>query len=157
MCGPEGTNKLNRFSWLLVLIFVVISVLTLTSTALAEDRTWSSAGDGASWSDEENWFPEEVPTLTDDVTIDDEDASAVCDETFSAKSIIIGGQETSKLTIEKFIYGQIKPASTSDTAISNRKGGTLLLKGVGIITVHGKYEDSETSLAPEPSFLFWVE
>ncbi|UCD54732.1 MAG: hypothetical protein JSV93_04200 [Candidatus Omnitrophota bacterium] len=134
-----------------------MAILLVATPLLAEDRTWSGGGDGTSWSDKENWFPEEVPTLEGDVTIDDEDASPVCDETFSAKSIIIGGQETSRLTVEKFIYGQIKPSSTSDTAISNRKGGTLLLKGAGIITVHGKYEDSEPALTSEPSFLFWIE
>ena len=135
---------------------MLISVLAI-SPALAGEKAWDGGGDGLLWADEDNWFPGVVPNSSDDVTIDTEDAEVTCDRTFKVKSITVGGRETVTLTSENFVYGTVKPDSRSDTAISNRAGGTITLEGAGVLTLMGKYEDSEASLTPEPSFLFWVE
>lgn len=147
---------MRHFSWELVIISVAISIL-LVSPAIAAEKNWSASGDGSSWSDDDNWYPEEAPALSDDVVIDTEDASVVCGETFNAKSITVGGRETSTLTSENFIYGNVVPDTTSDIAISSREKGTITLKGAGILTLKGQYKDSEESLTPEPSFIFSIK
>ena len=138
------------------LISTLICVLILLPAAEAADKTWSGSGDGTSWSDDDNWSPAVAPTSADAVSIDTEETSVVCDETFSAKSVTIGGRETSTLTSSNFIYGTVTPDSTSDIAISNRKDGKFTLQGAGIVTVKGQYKDSEESLISEPSFMFWI-
>lgn len=138
-------------------VIIICIVLMFASSAYAEDKTWSGSGDGTSWTDADNWFPENEPTLSSDVAIDSEDASVVCDETFNAKSVSIGGRNTSQLTAQNFIYGTIEPASTSDNAILNQSGGTFKLQGSGVMTLRGTYTDTEGTLVSEPSFMFWVE
>lgn len=138
-------------------LLVLVSFLFTVFPADAEEKTWTAAGDGTAWSDDDNWFVAVAPTSTDDVLIDKENAAVVSTQTFQAKSISIGGRETSTLTSNDFIYGLIKPSSNSEVAVLNRKGGKFTLKGVGIVTLKGQYKDSEESLASEPSFMFWVK
>ena len=138
-------------------IIVLCIAFMFAVTGYAADKTWSGDGDASSWSDGDNWYPATEPTLSDDVTIDAPNASVSCDETFRVKSIAMGGRETSTLTSENFIYGTVSPASTSDIAILNRSGGTIILKGVGVLTISGQYKDSEGTLVAEPNFIFWVE
>ena len=146
-------NPLSRITLALVVFFALAS-----GACLAEDQAWSGSGDESSWSDEYNWFPTGVPTLGSDAAIDSEGASVICDETFQAKSISIGGNETSQLAVENFINGQIKPSSASDIAVLNRPGGTFSLQGrVGVVKIHGTYEDSEQPASSEPSFMFWTD
>jgi hypothetical protein len=140
-----------------VFLLVFISVPLLVSSVEAADKNWSGGGDGSSWSDKDNWYPASKPKFSDDVTIDAEDASVVCNQTFKAKSIAVGGRETSTLSSENYIYGTVTPDTTSETAILNRSQGTITLKGAGVLTLKGRYKDSEESLTPEPSFLFWIE
>lgn len=138
-------------------LFITLYTLHITPVVYAEEKIWSGAGDGWSWSDDDNWSPTVVPTEADGVLIDVEDASLICTETFKAKSITIGGRQTSKLTSNNFIFGLISPASGSAIAILNRRGGTLTLKGAGILTLRGQYKDSEEALAVSPSFMFWIK
>ena len=147
----------QRFSCLLVFLFVFISVLGFSVTATAGDKIFGAGGDGTSWSDDDNWFPATEPTLTDDVLIDGEDNAVVLTQTFKAKSITIGGHEIATLTSNNFVFGTISPESTSDTAISVRPGGTFTLKGAGMVTVQGQYKDTQESLSDEPSFYFWAK
>ncbi|MFH1798852.1 MAG: hypothetical protein ABH844_05940 [Candidatus Omnitrophota bacterium] len=126
-------------------------------TAGADDITWSSGGDGAAWTDADNWFPSDEPSSLDDVVIDASSAAVVCSQTFEAKSIIVGGHQTSQLAIQNFVYGDISPAAGTSNAITNRNGGTIILRGsAGVVRVSGKYEDSEPAFSAEPSFLFWT-
>ena len=149
---------MRHLSRQLVLVLMAISVLLVPpAIAVAGEKGWSGSGDGSSWSDDNNWYPAAEPNLSDDVTIDTEGTAVICDETFKAKSITVGGSETSTLTSENFIYGTVTPATTSDTAILNRSGGTITLKGVGVLTLKGQYKDLEETVGPEPSFIFWIE
>jgi len=141
----------------MVRVIIFCLVLVITSTAIAEEKNWSAAGDAATWSDDDNWSPVAAPTSADDVLIDAESAAVTCTETFKAKSITVGGRETSTMTSDNFIFGTISPDSGSDIGILTRSGGTITLTGSGTVTVQGKYQDSEESLVPEPSFMFWVE
>ena len=125
--------------------------------AFAAEKTWSGGGDGASWSDAENWFSPVVPISTDDVLIDSEDAAVTCDDTWRAQSLTLGGFQSITLTSENFVFGVISTEEATDTAILNRKDGKLTLQGDGIITVQGQYKDSEETLIAEPSFMFWIE
>jgi hypothetical protein len=154
------TKEVRYFSnslCLFVFIFVFISVL-MGFSAEAAEKNWSGAGDGALWSDDDNWSPAVAPTGADDVLIDIEGASAACDQTFAAKSVTLGGRETAALTIQDFVYGDIAPATGSTTAFLNRSGGTFRLQGAaGTVTLSGGYKDSEETLVSEPSFMFWVE
>ena len=132
-------------------------ILILTGPAVSEDKTWSASGDGTNWSDEDNWTPAVEPASGDDILIDAGDAAVVCTETFKAKSITMGGRETPSLTSNNFIFGTVSPDSGSGIAVLNRSGGTITLKGAGTLTLQGQYKDSEESLTPEPSFMFWIE
>ena len=141
--------------YLYFLIIVIILVLPLIS--YAEEVTFSGGGDGESWSDEKNWFPEDVPTLSSDVLLDLKDGKITCDKTFKARSITIGGRETTTLTSDNFIYGTVDPGKGSEISILNRIKGTIILKGAGVLVLKGKYKDSEEPLTTEPSFLFWIK
>lgn len=134
-----------------------VYVIIFSQTAVADDMIWSAGGDGSTWTDTDNWFPADIPTSIDDVVIDATGSTAVCSGTFEVKSITVGGHQASQLTVQNFIYGDIKPSVVTDNAITNRRGGTIILQGGGgVVTVSGKYEDSETSFSAEPSFLFWT-
>ena len=148
----------KRFYLLLLLIFITSFLLILSfSRAEAVDKTWGGGGDGTSWSDKDNWSPQEVPSESDDILIDKEEVSVICTETFKAKSITLGGRQASILTSNNFIFGTISPASSYDIAILNRQGGTFVFKGGGVVTVRGQYKDSNESLGLEPSFMFWLK
>ncbi len=141
---------------LLLIVFIAVGANNYSPLQAAE-KNWAGGGDGSTWSDDDNWSPAAEPTTADDVLIDVENAAVTCDETFKAKSIIVGGRETSTLTTNNFVFGTVAPAETSDTALMTRSGGTITLTGAGTITLQGQYKDSEETLDPEPSFLFWVE
>lgn len=137
---------------------IIFSFLFLElPAAQGADKVWSSLGDGVSWSDDDNWLPASVPTSVDDVLIDATGASIVCGGTYKAKSVTMGGRESVSLTSNNFVFGTISPDAVSDLAILNRLGGTIKLTGAGILTVRGRYKDSEETLVQEPSFMFWVE
>ena len=51
------------------LLILALGIFLLSSMAHATPITWTSGGDGKSWSDLNNWSPKQVPTLNDDVTI----------------------------------------------------------------------------------------
>jgi hypothetical protein len=138
--------------------FITLCIIFSTgSYTYAADKVWGGGGDETSWSDDDNWSPAAEPTSADDALIDAEDASVVCAQTFAAKTVTLGGRENTSLTTNNFVFGTIAPDTSSDVAILNRGGGTLTLTGAGVITVHGKYQDSEESLVNEPSFMFWIE
>lgn len=154
-------NEQKIRDYLYVSIFLIITCIAflfaVCGLAIAAEKNWDAGGDASSWSDGDNWHAAGIPTSADDVVIDREDAAVICARTFKAKSITIGGQETSTLTSENFIYGTVAPDTTSEVAILNRAGGTITLKGAGVLILKGKYKDSEGALAAEPSFIFWVE
>jgi len=154
--GRQKRNNPITNKWLSVLLLVVFSVLFAT-VACADEKVWSAGGDETTWSDDDNWFPAVEPNSEDDVTIDMEDASVTCTETFKAKSIVVGGRTSSTLTSNNFVYGTVTPDSASDVALDNKKGGTIILKGAGTLTLGGQYRSSEESLISEPSFMFWVK
>lgn len=136
-------------SWLLV-----ISVFPVS----AADKTWGGGGDGTSWSDKNNWYPAEVPIAIDDVLIDIEDGEISADQTFTTKTLTIGGRESTILTTDNFVFGTVEPDEVTDSAIINRSGGKIIFSGSGIITLKGKYESSKQAAATsEPSFMFWVK
>lgn len=137
--------------------YSIIVLILACGMAEAKEKTWVGAGDGESWSGDANWSPAASPTSSDDAAIDLENASVKCTSTFQAKSLTLGGRQTSKLTSENFIYGTIAPSSSSDAAVLNRAKGTFTLKGAGTVTLKGRYKDSEESLTSEPSFIFWVK
>ena len=142
---------------ILCLLVVFLGLFNMPVIASAAEKAWTGDGDASSYSDDDNWSPASEPTSADDITIDAEDASVVCTRTFKAKSITIGGRQEPTLTSNNFVYGTIEPESSSDVAICNRRGATVTLKGAGTITVKGQYKDSEESLTPEPSFMFWIK
>lgn len=139
------------------ILFILCCLLCLTVSAKAADKTWSGSGDASTWSDDSNWSPSSAPTSESDVLIDTSNASVTCDQTYKAKSITIGGRQTSTLTSNNFIFGTISPASASGTAISNRSRGKFISKGAGAIKVQGQYLDTEGALTSEKSFIFWVK
>ncbi|MFC1699607.1 hypothetical protein ACFL1I_06610 [Candidatus Omnitrophota bacterium] len=147
----------NRF-WVItfVALFFALCALHLTQ-CYAEQKVWSGDGDGSSWSDDDNWSPAVEPSAADEALIDAAGAAVSFEQTFSAKSITVGGREDTTLTIGNFIFGTLAPDSSSDPALVNRSGGTITLQGAGVIALQGKYEASKESLTDEPSFMFWLE
>jgi len=144
---------------IIVFIFIIVAVGATRRVVPTEaaEKNWAGGGDSSTWPDDDNWSPAAEPTTADDVLIDVENATVTCDETFKAKSIIVGGRETSNITTNNFIFGTVSPDETSDVAMMTRSGGTITLTGAGTITLTGRYKDSEESLDPEPSFMFWLE
>ncbi len=145
----------------ILILFIVCFILYPSTFILvySADKTWSGGGDGVNWSDQDNWYPTEVPTASDDLLIDIEDGQISGDQTFTAKSITIGGRESTALTTDSFVFGTIEPDEVTDVAVTNRSGGKITLSGSGVITLKGKYESSKqaATITSEPSFMFWVE
>lgn len=141
----------------------IIIVLTMvyglwTMDSFAADKTWTGAGDQENWSDDDNWFPNAAPTTVDSVLIDEEDVSANCSQTFEAQSVTVGGSQGSTLSVDNFVYGEIRPPGSSGTAVLNSKDGKIILKGAaGIVTLGGQYKSSKETVVPESNFMFWVE
>lgn len=138
-------------------LFLLFFLLLLTPV-YAADKSWNNAGDGTSWTDGKNWNPEGIPSIADNVTIDYKNAPVTCSKTFEAKSITVGGTTSSTLTKNDFISGTISPSSTSDNALHIRKNGLVTLKGIGTVTLKGKFKStSEEGTPGEESFMFTVE
>lgn len=143
-----------------VLTFILFLVF-LCAAAYAGEKQWSGKGDGASWEDTSNWYPEGIPAASDDISIDAtgvaSGADVLASRTFSVKSLTVGGKKESVFTSADFVYGTISPAQKTDDAIYIRKEGSVTLKGVGEITLKGSFKNSEESLASEPAFMFQLE
>lgn len=145
---------MRTFVRLLVCSFIGLWVC---GQAQADEKQWSAGGDAASWEDASNWYPAVVPTTSDDVSIDAQNASALASKTFVAKSLIVGGRKESSFTSADFVYGTVTPAQNTDNALLIRKDGSVTLKGAGDITLKGAFKNSEESLPTEPSFMFGAE
>ena len=139
----------------------LIAALTLffpLSSLYAAEKNWIGSGDGINWNDDSNWFPVMEPALADEVTVNVLDAPVVVREEFNAKSLSIGGNITSSVSVEENISGTIAPATASDVAVLDGVGGKFILKGAaGTVTLRGKYKDSETPLSDEPALVFYFE
>lgn len=136
-----------------IIIFYMLSAVRCPS-ACAADKNWREAGDASTWADGKNWYPEGEPTSADNATIDIKDAYATAEKTFEAKSLYIGGAANSTFATNDFIYGNLIPDSSSDYALYVRKGGTVVLRGTGTITLKGIFKNSEETLTGEESFMF---
>ncbi len=136
----------------------LLLAMTLCLPAQAAEKTWNGSGDGSNWFDDDNWFPATAPTSADDVLVNTPNASSAVSQTFYARSITLAGTAPSSLVVSPFIYGTVAPVADTDVAIDNRRDGALTLKGsAGVITLRGKYKDSEELLTDQPSFVFFVE
>jgi len=132
-------------------------VFLFSVSVYAGDKQWSSGGDGSSWADASNWFPDAIPTASDNVSIDTEDADVTASETFSAQSLTIGGREESAFTTADFVYGKIAPDDSTQEALYIRKDGAVTLAGPGTITLEGAFKNSQEALSSEPAFMFGIE
>ncbi len=143
----------------LLMILGLILAGAFFSQAIAADKAWNAAGDATSWSDATNWSPSSVPTSTDDVTVNFKNAAATISVTggFNAKSLTIGGTETSSVTVQDFISGTVSPAAASSMAVDNRVKGTFRLKGGGTVTVKGQYKSSKGTQPSQPSLVFYIQ
>ncbi|MGM0745523.1 MAG: BspA family leucine-rich repeat surface protein [Bacteroidota bacterium] len=65
----ERNNPTKTYNIVRVLFFLVLSVF-FGSSALAQDVSWTGAGDGTSWEDPNNWSLGIVPGSTSNVVID---------------------------------------------------------------------------------------
>lgn len=150
----KGLRKISTFCiWVLPFIGVNGGG---SAFAWAATKVFSGSGDGSTWHDEKNWFPEGVPGLTTAVTIDKSAVFAVAEKDFLAQSVTVGGKASSQWTSNAFVYGTVAPATTSDPAVFIRKGGTVVLKGSGTVTLKGPFKNSEESLPGEDSVLIWL-
>lgn len=147
---------MKRLLCSLILVFLVSAGMGGIS-AYPEQKSWTGSGDTLQWHEAENWTPASAPGSTSEAEIDSEGIDVTITQTFEAESITLAGVYSSSLTAQDFVYGTVAPESSLDSAILVRKGGRLILKGPGVITLRGSYTDSEQSLSPQPSLLFWVE
>ncbi len=153
------TNKSRRqrlSGLLLVLSFVLCHLSLLDPAAFADEKRWTGRGDQASWDDDANWAPAESPTAGDDVTVDRREAAVSIQRSFGAKSVTVGGNEHSAITVNDFINGTVEPDHNTNDAVVNRRDGSIKLIGPGTVKLRGTYRDSEESLAPEPSFMITI-
>ena len=138
-------------------LFLLMSLL-LFSNAGAADIQWSGKDGTAAWDDYLNWFPETIPTASDNVIIDTAGADVVLGQTYGVKSLRIGEHNTASLTLENFTYGTITPENLTDNAIYIGKNGTLKLVGAaGVTTLKGTLAISNVAGVAEPSFMLKVE
>ena len=139
-------------------IFLVLVMSLLVSPAFAEDKSWNAGGDKASWTDDANWLPSGAPTASSDVLVDMLDTKAEVSETFTAKSLTLGGKKASQLTVDNFVAGAIEPSNASNLAVHNRNGGYMIMKGsAGKVTLRGTYKSTKQAVADEPSFMLYVQ
>ena len=139
-------------------LLLTLMILTLALPAQAAEKNWLGDGDGLGWQDDTNWFPVMAPTPADDVIVNALDAPVLIHQEFTAKSLSIGGNVTSSVTIDPFVSGTIAPASASEIAVLNGvKGKMILGGGAGVVTLRGVYKDSETPLSDEPALVFYFE
>ena len=160
--ATRNTSHVAQYSIFCRILSLTSFILLLSSFAWilpvhAADKTWTGSVDATDWSGDENWYPSPAPAPVDNVTINSKDANVRISETFTTKSLTLGGNEETYLTTEDFISGKIEPISKSDVAILNRKDGHLVLKGAGTLVVKGTYKDSEENLAAQPSLVFTVQ
>ncbi|MFA5165177.1 MAG: hypothetical protein WC481_06410 [Candidatus Omnitrophota bacterium] len=147
----------NALNALIALVCAAVFVAAGRGQAYGADKNWIGAGDASTWADQKNWNPEGVPSSVDDVTIDLEGSSANAAETFEAKSVTVGGGNSSVFSTENFIYGEIAPPSPSDEALYIKKDGTVVLNGAGTITLRGMFKNTEETVTGEESFMFTLE
>jgi hypothetical protein len=136
--------------WLLVFLAVPIC-------AWATEKQWSGGGDAAAWEDSANWSPTGVPSSSDSIIIDATGAAVATGETFTAKTLTVGGRTESSFTTKDFVFGTVSPSSGTDAALYIKRGGLATLTGSGDITLKGSFKNSEESLFKEPSFMFVAE
>ncbi len=135
------------------LVFILTLFIALNSNAA--EKQWSGSGDGVSWADADNWYPAAIPTISDTAVISLANADIIASETFSAKSITVGGRGAANFTVNDFVYGTITPENNTDVALFNRKDGLITLQGqAGDITLKGAFKSSQETLANEPGFMF---
>ena len=147
---------MKKNQWVITMFLISVMILT-AAPSRAEEKTWTGSGDAKNWFGDENWSPLAAPLNADDVVINSESASALLSSTFNAKTITLGGNTPSALTMDEFVSGAVTPATTSDIALLNRKDGHLILKGTsGTMVVRGSYKDSEEVLTDQPSLVVWV-
>ncbi|MDD5270858.1 MAG: hypothetical protein PHE80_06710 [Candidatus Omnitrophica bacterium] len=147
----------NASSALIAFACAAVFTAACQGAAYCADKNWIGAGDASTWADPKNWNPEGAPTSADDVTIDLEGSSASASETFEAKSVTVGGGNTSVFSTENFVYGEISTASPSDEALYIKKAGTVVLNGAGTITLRGMFKNTEETVTGEESFMFTLE
>src|SRR3989338_7090325 len=134
------------------LVIFSLAVLFFSSNSFAEEKKWRGFGDGVDWNDPTNWEPEGVPTTSDEVIINKKDAPVSIKETFYAQYVEIGRNRTATLSNDEFVTGVIAPTTNTEIATFNRRYGTLKLKGSGgRLRLRGRYVDSETPAADQPS------
>lgn len=139
------------------LFFLILFSFFFLPLCHAAEKSWNASGDQVDWFDDANWNPATTPEASDDTMVNLRDASVTVGQNFEVSSLTIGGKHESTVSTNNFVNGTIKPASTSDLAVFNRKDGHLVLKGsAGKITLQGAYKDSEEIIPDEPSFMLIV-
>jgi hypothetical protein len=142
------------------IIYGIIISLFFFTQAWADYKQWSGKYDAVSWSKDGNWFSSGIPTLSDNTTVNTTAANVVISNVFGgfkAKDLAVGGRADSTVTAENFVYGFIEPASGTDNALLIRKGGLVVLQGAGVITLKGKFKNSEETIPDEPALMFGAE
>ncbi len=92
--------------------------------------TWDGGGDGTSWSDASNWDPDAVPTSTDDVTIDNSDATVVTIGSTTqavAQTLTLGGTYSPTL--------QVAGTATNPLVIYDNSATALLVDNASTLTI----------------------
>lgn len=139
-------------------VFFLLMLFALAAPAAHAEKNWLGEGDGFNWTDDTNWFPVMAPTLSDDVVVNVLDAPVVLHDSFSARSLSIGGNVNSSVTVDPFVSGLVAPGNSSDVAVLNGVKGKMTLKsGSGVVKLRGSYKDSETPLSDEPALVLYFE
>jgi hypothetical protein len=149
---------LTRDQWFSASVSAVFLVLFFLTLSIASgEKQWTAGGDAISWEDITNWYPQAVPSPTDDVILDATGVNVLISRTFYAQTLKVGGRHDSNLAVADFVSGTISPASNTDDALYTRKGGFVTLNGDGIVLLKGSYKNSEETLSDEPAFMFRAE
>lgn len=140
----------------LLILFMVFALAA--PAAKAAEKNWLGEGDGINWGDDTNWFPVMAPAATDDVIVNALDAPVMLHESFNIRSLSIGGNVPSSVSVISPFSGDITPQNSTDVAVLAGASGKFILKGPsGKVTLRGSYKDSETPLSDEPALILYFE
>ena len=154
----EAPSFIKRGNGGVIATLFMLIFFSTTPLSFAAEKNWGGSGDAIHWDDDLNWAPVVAPTAADDVVVNALDAPVIIHQPFNAKTLSVGGNVVSTLTVNEAVSGIVAPAQATDVAVFNGPGGKIILKGdSGNITLRGTYKDSESPLSDEPALVIYFE
>ena len=125
--NPNTENKaaiLKGYNFHVMRIFFIICILFSISIVSFGQKTWDGGAGTANWGDDNNWNPNGVPLLADDVTISNNGTlSITVNGAFSCNSLSLNYTGNTNGTIAVSIPATRSLSVTSDISFANAGNG----------------------------------